>query len=187
MVWNLALGPGHVLERLGLSTRPAVGTFDLVGLLSAVFFALLAVRELALKTLVDFRGGKLTIRAPLAPWVRFDARISEIVDVLAVPKEDGTHEVGVHMRTGSDRILPLGFETIPLEASWTRKRPFASPVSYATFLAGRLGQMRENARRLLPPVGEDRRSEERAAGTMSDGEEADELQRAQGGGRSGRA
>jgi hypothetical protein len=146
-VWNLALGPGHVLEALGVPTRTPLGTFDLVGLLGGVFFVLLAVRELALTTRVDLRGGNLVIRAPLAPWVRFDAPLSEIVSFGAVANEDGTHQVGVQMRTGPDRILPLGFETVPSRASWTRKRPFASPVAYASFLAGRLGEMLEAARR----------------------------------------
>jgi hypothetical protein len=147
-VWNLALGPGHVLEALRFPTRAAPGdTFDLVGLLAGVFFLVLAARELALTTRVDFRGGKLVVRAPLAPWVRFDAPMSEIVSFGAVPSEDGRHQVGVHMRTGPDRILPLGFETVPLRASWTRKRLFAAPVDYASFLAGRLGEMLETARR----------------------------------------
>jgi len=146
-VWNLGLGPGHVGEALGLPTRTSVPTFDLVGLLGGVFFVLLAVRELALTTRVDFRGGKLVIRATLAPWVRFDAPMSEIVSFGAVPSEGGTHQVGVHMRTGPDRILPLGFETVPLRASWTRKRLFAAPVAYGSFLAGRLGEMLETARR----------------------------------------
>ena len=146
-VWNLALGPGHVLEALGVRMRGHTDSFDFVALLAGVFFVLLAARELALTTRVDFRGGKLVIRAPLAPWVRFDAPMSEIVSFGAVPNEDGTHQFGVHLRTGPDRILPLGFETVPMRASWTRKRPFASPVTYASFLAGRLGEMLETARR----------------------------------------
>ena len=145
-VWNWALGPGHVPEALGLPMRTRVGNLDLVALMAVVFFVLLAVRELALTTRVDFHGDKLSIRAPLAPWVRFDAPVSEIVGFGAVPNEDGTHQVGVHMRTGPDRILPMGFETVPLRASWTRKRPFASPAAYASFLAGRLGVMLETAR-----------------------------------------
>jgi hypothetical protein len=147
-VWNFALGPGHVIEALGLPLhrRPTVG-YDLVGLLGVVFFVILAVRELALTTRVDFRGGQLVVRAPLAPWVRFDAPMSEIVSFYVVPKEDGTHQVALYTRTGPDPILPLGFETVPTRASWTRKRPFASPPAYATFLAGRLGEMLETARR----------------------------------------
>jgi hypothetical protein len=140
-VWNLALGPGHALEAFGIPTRAPVAGFDSLVLLGGVSFVLLAVRELALTTRIDFRGGRLAIRASLAPWVRFDAPLSEIAGFYAVRNEDGTHQVGVDIRAGLDRILPLGFETVPLRASWTRKRPFASPVSYASFLAGRLGEM----------------------------------------------
>jgi hypothetical protein len=49
-VWNLALGPGHVVEALGLPMRRPIASFDLVAILAAVFFLLLAVRELALTT-----------------------------------------------------------------------------------------------------------------------------------------
>jgi hypothetical protein len=73
--------------------------------------------------------------------------MSEIVSFGAILREDGTHQVAVHMRAGPDRVVPLGFETVPLRASWTRKRPFAAPVAYASFLARRLGEMLEAARR----------------------------------------
>jgi hypothetical protein len=137
-----------VIEALGLPLhrRAPVG-YDLVGLLGGVFFVILALRELALTTRVDFRVGELVIRAPLAPWVRFAAPMSEIEGFGVVSKEDGTHQVVAHIRAELDRILPLGFETVPTRASGTRKRPFASPVAYASFLAGRLGEMLETARR----------------------------------------
>lgn len=146
-VWNFALVAGDALHPLGTPTRPPAGLFDVVGLGAGVLFVLLAVRELALTTNVDFHGGQLVIRAPLAPWVRFDAPLTRIAGFSVLPNEDGTHSVYADIREDLDRILPLDFETIGLRASGSRKRPFASPVSYASFLAGRLGEMLEAARR----------------------------------------
>ncbi len=144
--WNLALGPGHVLEALGVRMQRPTPTFDVAAGIAAAFFLLLAIRELALETHVACEAGKLVIRAPLAPWVRFDAALSEIAGLSVVSNADGTFQVAARMRDGADRTLPLGFETVPLRESWTRKRPFASPPTYASFLAGRLGEMLEAAR-----------------------------------------
>lgn len=144
-VWNLALGPAHVPQRLG-SALPIPTAFDWVGLACGLLFFMLALRELALTTHVVYGSGKLVIKAALAPWVRFDVPMSEITELITVGSAEGTYQVVAKMRAGENRTLPLGFETVPMRASWTRKRPFASPPEYASFLAGRLGEMLETAR-----------------------------------------
>jgi hypothetical protein len=146
-VWNLGLGPGHVLEALGATHLRRPPYFEKVGLLAGVFFLLLAVRELALETHVTFDRGQLVVRAPLAPWVRLTAPMSEIVAFDVVDEADGTHHVAAKMRTGPDLRIPLPYETVPLKMSGSRKRLFAAPRDYAVFVAVRLKEMLEAARR----------------------------------------
>ncbi len=146
-LWNLALGPGRELQPwipISVRTPPM---FDRVALFGGALFLLLAVREMALVTRVSFGAGRLVVRALLAPWVRLDIPFADIQSFEVIDQGDGTYRVAARMQAGGDRKLPLHFETVPLRSNWNRRMLLASPVAYASFLATRLTEMLDAARR----------------------------------------
>jgi hypothetical protein len=147
-VWNLALGPGHArLHSVPVPPAWTMSMFDWVGLLAGVFFLLLAVRELGLVTHVVFDASNLVISAPLAPWGRFESPLIDIQSFEVIENRDATYRVVMRTQAGVDRKLPLNFEAVALRGSWSRKRLFASPVTFASFVAKRLTEMLDTARR----------------------------------------
>jgi hypothetical protein len=120
---------------------------DQVGLAAGVFFLLLAAREVALITHVGFDSGKLVVRAPLAPWTRFQIPQVEIKGFEVVENDDGTYRVVMRTHAGADRKVPLNFETVLLRGNWNKKALFAAPVTYASFVAARLTEMLDAAKR----------------------------------------
>jgi len=143
-VWNLALGPG----RLALFPSSAKGdlTLDRVASIGCLVFVLLAIRESLLETEVTFADGALRIRTNLAPWLRLELPLRDLSSFEVLEREDATYEVEARREGAPDVKLPLSFETVPIKASWTRRAPFASPVTYASFLARRLNAMLASAR-----------------------------------------
>ena len=144
-IWNFALGPGHVL-RWVVPMRPSPA-LDQVGLAAGVLFLLLAAREVALVTRVGFESGKLVVHAPLAPWAGLEIPQIEIKSFEVEDGEDGTHRVVVRTHAGADRKVPLNFETMLLRGNWSKKVLFAAPVTYASFVATRLTEMLDAAKR----------------------------------------
>lgn len=139
-LWNFSLGPGREMLLAATPTRRYY-FLDAVGVLACVLFMLLAVRESVLVTQLSFTTTSLTIRTPWAPWLSLELPTEEIESFGILEGEDGKYEVRARVRGVPDVTLPLSFETVPVRASWTRRAPFASPVSYASFLAGRLTAM----------------------------------------------
>jgi hypothetical protein len=144
--WNLALGP---CRSLALGQWPAHwSTFEWVGVLAGAAFLALALRETFLMTRIAFDASRLVVRAgALAPWVRFGVPIAEVASFMVREDQDGTFHVVVVTKGGAQRDLPLGLDGVPLRNSWNRKVHFAAPVSHASFVAGRLTDMLEEARR----------------------------------------
>jgi hypothetical protein len=145
-VWNFALGPGHVL---GAALHHASGSqaFDLVGLGGGLLFLLLAAREAGLVSRVAFESGNLVVRVSLAPWARLEIPQVEIKSFEVVQNEDATYRVLVRTHAGADRKVPLNFETVPVRGNWNKKMLFAAPVTYASFIATRLTDMLDAAKR----------------------------------------
>jgi hypothetical protein len=63
---------------------------------------------------------------------------------------DGTHHVALRSPAGAARRLPLPLETVAvrIRGFGGTKRLFVTPVSHATFIAARIGEMLEAARRM---------------------------------------
>jgi hypothetical protein len=146
-VWNLALGPCHACPHSVPAPPWTMSMFDWVGLLAGVFFLFLAVRELGLVTHVVFDASNLVVSAPLAPWGRFESPLIDIQSFEVIENRDATYRVVMRTQAGVDRKLPLNFDTVPLRGNWSRKRLFASPVTFASFIAKRLTEMLDTARR----------------------------------------
>jgi hypothetical protein len=129
-----------------MPVRPSPA-LDQVGLVAGLFFLLLAAREVALVTRVGFDSGKLVVRASLAPWAGFEIPQIEIKGFEVVENDDGTYRVVMRTHAGADRKVPLNFETMLLRGNWSKRVLFAAPVTYASFVATRLTEMLDAAKR----------------------------------------
>jgi len=145
--WNLGLGPLHAIELFASGPVRKPPSLDTIGLVAGGFFLLLALREIALVTHIVFGAGTLVLHAPLAPWVRFEIPFVDISSFAVAPNGDDTYRVVVSTKSGVERKLPLGFETVLLRANWSKKAILAAPVDFASFIATRMSEMLDAARR----------------------------------------
>ena len=141
--WNLAL-PG-LYDGLGGAHLFA---FSRIGLGFSAAFLLLALRAFRSRQRIVFDGGWLRVNPQLfAFWKRFDVALVDVTGFDVQENDDGTCDVFAVLSGGSRQRIPFDRETILLSASWNKAKLFAAPRSHAEFIAARLGQMLDGARR----------------------------------------
>ena len=142
-VWNFTIGV--VLYVLGVHR---VAPFMWVGVVASLGFLAMAVRAATLTTYLIFERGRFFVRpGPLAFWLRFEAPIADIAGFEVVHCEDQAYEVFVLSPGGARRKLPIDLEGTGLIVRGSGRRLLVAPRSHADFVAARLGQMLEDARR----------------------------------------
>ena len=141
--WNIAL-PG-LYDELG---GAHLFSFSRMGLGIGAAFLLLALRASLSRQRIVFEGGWLRVRPQIVSfWKRFDVAMVDVTSFDVQENEDRTCDVFAVFRGGSRQRIPFDRETILLSASWKKAKLFAAPRSHAEFIAARLGQMLEDARR----------------------------------------
>ncbi len=148
IAWNVVLAPFFFAHH-----RPGVA--ELVYLVTAwTVLVLLAARELVLVTRFTVSGKVLTIRvSPPVPWSRGLSLPVADVDRFEVRAEkDASQRLYIVLRTGEGRKVPLSLDGPPLKGNWTTKVMFAAPVETYSWVATRLSERVEDARRETGPT-----------------------------------
>jgi hypothetical protein len=140
-VWNAVIG-GY----FGRSTA-----FVTVGIVAAVFFVYLALRALLGATRLEIVDGKLRVTAGiLPPRRRFEHLVTDIGGFAVRGRSDDIDGFKVHAltRNGVELALPLDLDGVVVRAKASRRALTGiAPVEHAQFVADRLGELVEEAKR----------------------------------------
>jgi hypothetical protein len=138
--WNFGL-------LMVVSSHKNPATFGLIGTIAGTFFLYMAVRAIFDVTTLRFAGGRFVVTSRLTPFSRLDVPVADISRFEVATDGDGIYRVIVILTSGPERSLPIDLEGVPLKANWRKEQLFAAPPEHASFVAGRLCEMLDAAKR----------------------------------------